>query len=198
MDARAVERVALELKRKSRWTRAHTALAGVLAVAALISIALAARPVEAALLSTVALLEGGAAGLGLVSRRARIEQLALEPAAYFIPEVREFANALTGPDGRLALARHMEAAVEAARHGDSTTVYLRDRVLASANELSLIAAELRSPKTAVDPSTAVECRRLVANAVASPLCNPELDARDLAARLFRIRAGICAADRAGG
>ena len=73
-------------------------------------------------------------------------------------------------------------------------------LFASALFLAAVATTgtIAAPSARVEPATVVACRRLLTRPVQSPLYNPNLPDEDLAALVFRIRAGINSPDRSVG
>ena len=123
-----------------------------------------------------------------VSRRDRLEELALDPIAYVIPDVRAFGAWLARPRQRRLLAQGLTSLVkDAMRPGN---LFLSDRVLRYAREFEAIARDLLSPAVRVQPPAVATCRWLLTHAAESPLYNPRLPAEDLGSMLYRIRAGI--------
>jgi hypothetical protein len=186
MHARAVDEAAAELRRK--WRR--TLEAALLAV-----LAGACSPVV--WITSPALGIGLAAGAGsqalialglLVSRHGRIEELALDPTAYTIPEVRAYGAKLVGRRQRELLARSLLSLVRDAFNPGA--LYLGDRVTRYARELEAIARDLLSPRVRVQPVCAATCRWLLTHAAESPLYNQSLPVEDLGSILHRIRAGM--------
>jgi len=129
--------------------------------------------------------EAVVAGAVFRARREQIAQLALDPAAYAIPDVADYGRSCGYERKRLA-AWLTEVVAEARLPG---SLYLADRVARFARELERLASELAT-SAAIDPVSAVACRRLLTHAVDSPLYNERLPAEDLLAALRRIRAGI--------
>jgi hypothetical protein len=186
MSAREVEQAGADVERSlhhaQRWLIAAIVVA-TLAVTAIptspgFSIALA---VGAALQLTAAI------GLWL-SRRERIERLALDPSAYVIPAVARFGSRVCALRERRRLAAFIQAVVQ--ERGHPLELHLIARAGRYAQLLDALARELASPATRVEPAVAVACRRLLTRPVESPLYNPNLPEEDLRAVLLRIRAGI--------
>ncbi len=151
---------------------------------------------SAAFLSTpLAVALGAGAGVELVlataaffERRDLIERLALDPAAYILPEVEQYGRRLSAPQARARLAAWIEEVLD-----ESTSpwgYYQPERVAAHAQELASLARDLASPTATVEPPSAVACLRLLTWAVESPLYNPRVPSEELGLRLSRIRAGI--------
>jgi hypothetical protein len=190
MSAREIEEVAGDLRAKRR--RALEALPLSLACGALAAVAWQFSPRLG-----LALAVGGAVQLVLALAaclrwRLRLEELATEPSAHAIPEVRSFAARLARPEARRRLANTIQSmVVEVARpHRRYDTLYLPDRVLRYARELDALARDLVSPKVRVEPVSMARCKWLLTQAAENPLYDPRLPAEDLGAILRRIRAGI--------
>lgn len=186
MDGRALEEAGDRLRhRRHRALEAGllTAATGALAgLAALVSVPLAGA------LAVGAALEGAIALAAVAGRREQIARLALDPAAYVLPEVNRYGTRVARPSGRARLAAWLaEIAAGASPPG---SLHLRDRAALVAQELDALARELASPALSVQPATVVACRRLLTRPVDSPLYNPRLPADELRLALRRIRAGI--------
>jgi hypothetical protein len=187
VDERALEEAVARLRSDERAWRAHALLAPLFGGLAIVG-AFQAPSYVAAVLGVAAVIEVLVAGGIYSRRRAALEALALQTSAYRVPEVRVYAEALVSPGGRERLARRVERLPELVMQRE--TVFLRARVLGYEEQLLALAGDLRSSDHEVDPVSAVECLRLLEDAPASPLCNPDLGEDDLAAALYRIRAGI--------
>lgn len=194
MSAREVEVAAADvdrvLHRAVRWLIAG----GVVAV-----IAAAAVPFSPGF--AIALAVGAALQLSIsavlwLSRRERIERLALDPSAYVIPAVARFGARMCALRERRRLAASIDAVVH--QRGHPLELHLVARAATCAQQLEMLARELASPAARFEPATAVACRRLLTRPVESPLYNPNLPEEDLRALLLRIRAGITSGDLSGG
>ena len=186
MNARAVEAAAAELERKRRRGLEGGALGGLVAVAA--GAGAAVSPRVALLLGVAATLQVSIAVYALLRRRALIGRLALEPAAYAIPEVERFGSRVSGEHERVRLAGWISSLVQEPEQPTAFT--LPERVRQFARELESLARDFVSPSVRVQHASAVAARRLLTHPVSSPLYNPDLTTEDLAAALFRIRSGI--------
>jgi hypothetical protein len=180
----AVERAERTLAHRRHRMRAGLVLAGVAA-----ALALAVLPLSARL--SIALAAGALVQfLACVVQRARIDglvaRLALEPAAYAIPAVRDYGARLTRE--RASLGAWLVEVLDEAARPDS--LYLSDRVAHYAEEIHAAAHELMAPGSSVQPVCLATCRRLLTVATDSPLYNENVPAVDLGSALFRIRAGI--------
>ncbi|MEA2289998.1 MAG: hypothetical protein QOD55_1995 [Solirubrobacteraceae bacterium] len=184
MTAVAVERAERALAQRARRMRTGLVLATSMALAALPA-ALVSPRVAIALLAgalgqfVICLVERGRAD-------ALIADLALDPAAYAIPAVRDYGARLLRRRARFG--RWLWQVLEEAGHPDS--MYLADRVSAYSGQIRAAAVELMAPESWVEPVSVATCRRLLTMAADSPLYNPNVPAVDLGSALFRIRAGI--------
>jgi hypothetical protein len=180
----AVERAERTLARRRHRMRAGLALAPAAAALALAVLPLSSRLSIAfaagALVQLLACAVQSARIDGLVAR------LALEPAAYAIPEVREYGARLARE--RASLGAWLVEVLDDAGRPDS--LYLSDRVAHYAEEIHAAAQELMAPGSSVPPVCLATCRRLLTVATDSPLYNANVPAVDLGSALFRIRAGI--------
>jgi hypothetical protein len=167
-------------------------LARLTGTAALISFALvlasvAVVPRLALDLAVACVLCAAVAAIARAARQELIERLAADSDAYCIPEVRRYGGRLTASMERRRLANSIDGLVAAP---GPCTITLSDRVDANADELRLLADELRSPETNVNPASIALCRRLLTRAASSPLYNDRLPPDDLTAALRRIRSGV--------
>jgi len=186
MHARAVERANEELRRRKRAIADAAALAAAAGIGAIVL-----SPSSSTLAVAVAAGAGVEAALALirlVSRRDLVARLALEPAAYALPEVRRYGLPLTRERERARLAAWLSEVLRDAHLPG--TLYLADRVGPAAREIEALARELVSPALSVQPASAVSCRRLLTRTVESPLYNPNLPFDELLLELRRIRRGI--------
>lgn len=119
------------------------------------------------------------------ARREQVSRLALDRAAYAIPDVAHYGHYCIHQRGRLA-AWLAEIVADARVPG---SLYLSDRVARFARDLERLASDLAA-SAPIDPVSAVACVRLLTEAVESPLYNPRLPPEDLLVALRRIRAGI--------
>jgi hypothetical protein len=192
MNARALEEAAARIEGKRRRARQHGALAFAAApVAALLALGSSRHGLAFAVAVGAIVQIVLAAGM-LWSRHTLIERLALDPAAYVIGEVRRFGLRATEPRELAHLAGRLRSvAAEASSPG---SVWLADRVEAFTSQLDALARDLLSPSAAVEAPSVVLCRRLLVNAVESPLCNPQIPTEELALALHRIRRGITLAE----
>jgi hypothetical protein len=122
------------------------------------------------------------------ARRELIERLALEPAAYGIPEVARFGSSVAAPSELRRLAGWIQSLLNEPQA--PLEMHLTVRARRYARHLDEIARDFAAPSARVAPASAVACRRLLTRPVQSPLYNPNLPEEDLTALLLRIRAGI--------
>jgi hypothetical protein len=194
MNAREVESAAADVERLRTAVWRSLVAGGVVA-----AIAAGAAPFSrwfAVALAAGAVVQLVAAGVRWLCRRERIERLALEPAAYTIPEVARFGARASALRERRHLARCLHALAH--ERGHPLELHLVARATRYAQQLESLARELASPTARVEPAIAVACRRLITRPVESPLYNPNLPEEDLRAVLSRIRAGISSAELTGG
>jgi hypothetical protein len=186
MHAREVEEARLDLRRRRRRTVEAAVLLVAAGVAALAVIPFA--PVLALALAAGAGLEALVGAAALCGYRDRVSKLALDPAAYVLPEVERYGRCLAGQGQCARLAAWIsEILTDVHVPGN---MYLVDRVLRYAHDLEALARDLTRPGVRIEPASAVACKRLLTCAVESPLYNPRLPADELAITVHRIRAGI--------
>jgi hypothetical protein len=127
----------------------------------------------------------GALGLrAVVLRWDLLERLAGERDALVIPEVRAYASREATIERRRTFAAMLRRNLsEPGRAGDQ-------RLVAVADELDALAAELEDDELALDPVAAVACVRLLSDLPASPLLNPAAPVSDLRSRIRQIRSGF--------
>jgi hypothetical protein len=187
------ERIAGELARKRRRSVEAAALA-------LVTLLLAAGARLVLPQLFVPLLIGGLLEIliaisSVLDRRYVIQELAADPRAYVIPEVERYGSRFTRLPARQRMASWINHVLaEATLPG---TLLLPERVERYALELHSLAKELASPAVQFSPATAVQCLRLLACIVDSPLYNPNLPAEDLGVALSRIRADATGAQSPG-
>jgi hypothetical protein len=183
---RALEQAASELSgRRRRGLHAASLAAGAALVAG--AAAFFSLPLATAL-GAGAVIEALIAVGAVNGRHELVARLALEPAAYALPEVAAYGARVTRAPQRARLAAWLAEVAADARMPHS--LYLGDRVALVEHELETLAHELISPARSVEPTSAVACRRLLTHTVESPLYNPRLPVDDLHLTLHRIRAGI--------
>lgn len=186
MHAREVEEARLDLRRRRRRGAEAGLLSAAVGVGAVVSFPFA--PALAFALAVGAGLEALVGAAALCGYRDRISKLALEPAAYVLPEVDRYGRRLAGQGQRARLAAWIsEILADVEVPGN---LFLVDRVLRCAHELEALARDLAHPRARVQPACAVACSRLLTCAVESPLYNPRLPADELEITVHRIRAGI--------
>jgi hypothetical protein len=184
MTGAAVAHLADAFARRERAIRDGRGVTALVALLALPAFAVS-RPLSIAL-AAGALVQ---ASLCLWQRawlRARVARLALDPAAYDIPAVRDYGARLVRDRARFG--RWLIEVLEDA--GQPESLYLADRVTRYRAEILTVADALMAPAARVQPVSVATCRRLLTMAADSPLYNENLPAVDLGAALFRIRAGI--------
>jgi hypothetical protein len=188
VDARALEHAAADLRRRRRRAGEAALLAAATGVGAALA-SLLAEPLALPLL-VGAVLEALLAVRALHSNRERVARLALDPAAYVLPEVQRYGHRLSALGQRARLSAWiLEILAEAHLPGN---LFLGERVLRFARELEELARDLVRPDACVQPASAVACTRLLTHTVESPLYNPRLPADDLRVAVRRIRSGISA------
>jgi hypothetical protein len=182
MHARALEEASGRLRQTRRAIRDGVGL--IVGMTLLIAgVAPVSRPLGGALAVAV-VVEAIVVGVSLMRRRQLLEQLALVPAAYEIPEVAEYGRKATR-------RRERERIAEAFRRILSDGVgrpvlWLPERVAALEGELRAVSDALRTAGSTVQPRTMVACRQLVTNPVKSGLYNPNLPIEDVRTKLQAI------------
>jgi hypothetical protein len=189
MRERDLEHAADELGRRRKRALSAAVLGAVTGAGAILAFALS-TPLALALAGG-ALVECIVALEATHGRRQLIARLALQPAAYALPEVAAYGALAAELPQRARLAAWIVDVVAEARSPHS--LYLGDRVDLVARELEALAHDLGSPTRAVEPVSAVACRQLLTRMAESPLYNPRLPPEDLQLTLHRIRAGIASA-----
>jgi hypothetical protein len=186
VNDRDLEAAARELG--TRRGRAREATIGAVACAVLAAgapiVSTSAAVALAAGAATAALLAAAQRG----ARRDAIARLALDSAAYALPEVRRYGARLVVPAERARLAAWMREIVRDSHVPGNW--YLGDRVLRHAGQLESLAADLLAAQVRVRPASVVACHRLLTHAAESPLYNPDVPADELPAAIERIRRGI--------
>jgi hypothetical protein len=182
MYARAVEDAAARL-RELRFEEWGDFLLGALALG------LAATAAELRPAWALPLLISGFAGWALGMRALwrrwdLVDRLAGERDAYTITEVLAYAARETAMDRRQTFAALIRGI--AREPGPA----LEGRVRAAAEDLEALISELEDDELALDPASAIACRRLLSDLAASPLLNPARPAEDLRSRVLQIRSGF--------
>ena len=179
MLARAVEDAGhrLHALRVEEWEDGGVAVAA-------FGLAIAASAVRPAF--ALPLLLGGlfVAARGVVAawRRADLlDRLVGERDAYVLEEVRGRAEREARMANRRVLARVIRARLELAEN---------TRVVAFAEQLAELAAELDDPLLELDPACAVACSRLLNDYIRSPLLNSMLPEQDVRSWIVQIRSGF--------
>ncbi len=193
MDARTIDELGVGLRSRRRRAIESLGLAGA-------TVALAAAVWSVSTPLAIALAAGAVVEIVLflaafVGRRTLIEQLALDPSAYALPEVEAFGSRLVEPKARARLAASIRSMLDDNAKSEGRRVvaavyYLRGRVARYSRELEAIAAALLSPAVRVQPVSAARCRWLLTQAAESPLYNPRIPAEDLGVALRRISDGL--------
>lgn len=127
----------------------------------------------------------GALGTRALWRRwDLLERLAGEPDAYVISEVLVYARRET------TMRRRHDLAARLRRLLAEPGVSCHPRTLSLSDHLEALASELDDDSLALDPASAVACRRLLGDPAESPLLNPSLSLESLSSRISRIRSGF--------
>ena len=117
--------------------------------------------------------------------------LVAQDDAWALPEVRAHARELLRPRERSRLARSLELAARAGDPGFHDMGLVRsDRAWPVAGELRRLARAIGDPAVGLRAPAAALCRRLLCDAAASPLYNPNLPESDLPRLIGLIGAGI--------
>ena len=194
MNARTLDELSVGLQGRRRYAIQSLCLAA--AAGALAAILWTTSTMLALALAAGAAVELVLVAVAIVGRRWLIEQLALEPEAYALPEVKAFGAHLLEPRASARLAASIRsmlaenARLERRRVVASSVYYLRGRVAHYSRELEAIAADLLSPAVLVQPVSIARCRWLLTQAAESPLYNPRIPVEDLGVALRRIRDGM--------
>jgi hypothetical protein len=182
MYARAVDEAAARLRALRHEELEDLGLATLALVLAIV--AAEVRPALAMPLFLGGLAVGALGVRALWRRWDLVERLAGERDAYVIPEVLAYASREATID-----RRHSYAALIRSRLPQPGLVS-DARMVAAADELESLAAELDDSALALDPAAAVACMRLLTDLGESPLLNPALPPEDLRARVRQIRCGF--------
>jgi hypothetical protein len=180
--ARAVEQADARLRELRQEARGELVLG-----AAALAAAIVATEVHKALAAP--LLVGGLV-VGVLGARALwhrwdlLERLSGERDAHVISEIRAFASREATMERRYSFAALVRGRLREARLLADT------RVLAVADELEALAAELEDGDVALEPASAVACMRLLSDLATSPLLNHALPPEDLRSRVRQIRSGF--------
>lgn len=179
MVARAVEDAGRRLH-DLRWEELED---GVVAAGAFaLSIAASAvRPELSLPLLCGGLFVAGRAVVTIWRRWDLLDRLLSAPDAYALAEVRRRAEREATMTNRRRLARDIRWLLD---RGEDP------RVLANAEQLSALEAELGDPLLELEPGCAVACGRLVLDPACSPLLNSALPREDVRSRLAQIRSGF--------
>ena len=182
MYARAVDDGAERLQALRREEWGDLALAAV-AVAAAIG-ATMTRPELALPLFLGGIVVGACGVRALWCRWDLVARLAGEGDAHVIPEVRAYATRHATMDSRRCFASSIRSRLP--RPG----VAVDARIVAAADVLEALAAELEDENLELDPAAAVACMRLLSDPTDSPLLNLLIPPENLRSRVCQIRAGF--------
>ena len=120
-----------------------------------------------------------------------LTRLVAQGDASLLPEAEAFARKLSAPGMRLRLARGLERAATAGQPGLHEYTWVRpERVFDIRKELLRLAAGFRDLAIPVSPASAALCRRMLCEALVSPLYNPKIPEAELARLLRVIAAGV--------
>jgi hypothetical protein len=176
--ARAVDQADARLRELRQEERGELGLAAAALTASVVATEL--LPALAAPLFVGGLVVGLRGTRAMWLRWDLLERLSRERDAHVISEVRAFASREATLERRQSFA----ALVRGRLAADDP------RLLAVADELGALAAELEDDDLTLDPVAAVACTRLLSDASESPLLNPALPIEDLRSRVRQIRAGF--------
>ncbi len=123
-----------------------------------------------------------------LQRASLIHDLAVEPQAYIVPDVRRFGARLVVEPGRSRIAASLDHVL--ANAGKPGTYYLADRVDACRDQIRALALAFRARASRIEPTSAATCRSLLTDAANSPLYNWTLPPQNLVSVLRRIRPGV--------
>jgi hypothetical protein len=186
MYARTVEDASARLHELRQEEIQDLVLAGVALGAAVAATQL--LPVLALPLFIGGLAIGGLAVRALWRRWDLVDRLAGEPGAYTISEVHEYALRETTMERRRTFAALIHNGLEP---GSAC-----QPMLAEADELEQLAADLEDEELELDPACAVACLRLLSDPTESPLLNPAFPRESLRSRIRQVRSGFTSRRRA--
>ena len=179
MDGRAIDTATARLH-ELRWeASSDVALSG-----AVLALSLVATQVVPELALPLFL---GAVTVALLGVRAAwrrweiVDELAVEPDAYVIREVRARAMREASMERRHVFAAHVRGWLADPRS---------DRVRGCADDLAALAVDLDDEALVLDPACAVACAHLLEDPRVSPLLDPAIPQDVLKPRVRRIRAGF--------
>jgi hypothetical protein len=188
MHARALEEASSRLRQITRAIRDGAALTIVMALLAG-AVLPVSRPIGGAV-AIAAVVEAIALGVRFMRRHQLLEQLALVPAAYEIPDVAEYGRKATRRRERERMAEAFERILS---DGVGRPVlWLPERVAALEIELRAVSEALRTAGSTVQPRAMIACRQLVTNPVRSGLYNPNLPIEDVRMSLQAITRTLAA------
>ena len=132
----------------------------------------------------------GALGIRALWRRwDMLDRLSVEPDAYAISDVLDYARREATIKRRRGLAARLRGLL-----GDPGLA-CASRLSCARDGLEALAAELEDESLVLDPACAVDCSRLLGNPEESPLLNLSLPLSSLETRISRIRSGFSPAMR---
>jgi hypothetical protein len=135
----------------------------------------------------------GAGGSALLrsERRTLLTRLVAQGSGGDRPEVRAFAAELVSPPRRRRLAQGLQLAAGAGLPGPHEYTYVRpERAQSVRDDLLRLAAAFADQSRPVTAASAALCRRLLCEAIASPLYNPAVPDGELARTLRVIGSGF--------
>jgi hypothetical protein len=179
MIARAVEDAGRRLDDLRREELEDGALAAAALVLAIVASAI--RPAFALPLFAGGIFVAGRAVLASWRRWDLLDRLVVEPDAYALAEVRGRAEQEASMANRRMLSRAIHSRLELAAD---------PLVVANADQLVDLAAELADPRLELDPACAARCSRLLTDGLESALIDSALPAEDVRSRLIQIRSGF--------
>jgi hypothetical protein len=119
-------------------------------------------------------------GLCRSDRRRLLVRLVAQGDALALDGVRDLAERLRSPQERRRLASGLRAAAEAGTTGAQISMMVNPARVSDVGErLTALAEAFGDPLIAVSPPAAAVCRRLLCDAMHSPLYNPHVPERDL-------------------
>jgi hypothetical protein len=180
--ARAVDQADARLRELRQEGRGELGLAGAALSASVV--ATAVRPALAAPLFIGGLVVGVLGARAVWRHWDLLERLSGERDAHVISEVRAFASREATTDRRRSFAALVRCRLREASHANDA------RLLAVADELEALAAELEDDDLTLEPACAVACTRLLSDFAGSPLLNQTFATEDLRSRVRQIRCGF--------
>jgi hypothetical protein len=144
----------------------------------------------------IPLLVGAAAAFALAilcrsDRHRLLVRLVAQGDAWTVDGVSELAERLGSPRERRRLAQGLRAAAAAGMTGAQTPLMVSAaRASDVADRLVALAEALADPAVRVSPPAAALCRRLLSDAMYSPLYNPHVPERELPRVLDVVERGV--------